>query len=72
MKYYATLRHHSISGAREITINGTLQDAKDAAAHEFDADFQDYEIVIYEAPEGRAPEIVSSREVSAKTWRDRP
>lgn len=70
MKYTATIRHHSISRAREIEIDGTLAQAKAAAAKEFRDEFLEHEIAVYETPGDRAPELVSTRRVGASTWND--
>jgi hypothetical protein len=70
-RYSATIRHHSISRARVIDITGTLDEAKKAAADEFEQEQRDYEIVVSEEPDNRAPEIVATKLVSARHWQDR-
>lgn len=70
-KYFATIRHHSISRAREIETIGTLTQAKTAATREFGSEQRDYEIAIYEDMGDRMPDLVSTRRVSAHKWQDR-
>lgn len=70
-KYIATIRHHSISRAREIKIKASLTYAKRAATREFGQEQLDYEIVIYGDAGCISPEIVSTRRVSARKWQDR-
>ncbi len=67
-KYIATIRHHSIRSAREIEINGTLDDAKREAAKEFGGEQRDYDIVIAEMSEGYPPYVVASRKVGGRKW----
>lgn len=69
-EYIATIRHHSISRAREIKISGTLTQAKAAAAREFSGEQQDYEIAVFEVPGDRAPLIAATRRVGAFIWRN--
>lgn len=47
--YTATISHHSISRAREITIRGSLAAAKRAATKEFGGGFLDHRIIIRDA-----------------------
>lgn len=67
-EFAATIRHHSIARAREITVMGNLADAELAAAKEFGSEQRDYEIVIYDVTPGRAPEIISQRKVGGSRW----
>lgn len=69
--YTATIRHSSISRAREITINGSLTSAKRRASREFGGEQRDYDIVIYNMDGGQAPDLVSARRVGGRLWRDR-
>lgn len=66
--FSATIRHHSISRARVVSIEGTLAQAKRAATREFAGDFNFYEIVLLDA-DGRE---IASRRLDAKRWTDRP
>lgn len=66
MTYTATIRHHSVSRARHITVKGTLTEAKRAASREFGGEQQDYRIVIE-----RDDELVSERRVGDARWTDR-
>lgn len=66
--YTATIMHSSISRAREITVTGTLEQAKAAADAEFGAEQIDYEIVV--RLENDYLPIVASRLVSARRWND--
>lgn len=71
--YYATIRHHSISRARVIKIEGSLTAAKTAAAKEFAGDFNDYALCIFGADangEMDRDHIVSSRRLGARKWHD--
>lgn len=70
-KYLATIRHHSISRARQIEIIGTLTQAKTAASREFGQEQRDYEIVVYEDLDDRAPYLITSKRVAARKWQDR-
>lgn len=67
-KYIATIRHSSITSARHITIDGTLTQAKRAAAREFGGEQSDYRIVIA-LDDGRG-EIIASRRVADSRWAD--
>lgn len=62
--YTATISHHSISLAREITIAGTLLAAKIAATREFGGEHQDYAIVISD----ERGETVAKRRVGDRAW----
>lgn len=71
--YFATIRHHSISSARVIKIEGTLTEAKRAATAEFDGDFNDYVLCIFGThPNGEMDRdwIVSSRRLDDRNWHD--
>lgn len=70
-KFLATIRHHSISRARQIEISGTLTQAKVAAAREFGQEQRDYEIAIYEDMDDRMPYLVATRRVAGRKWQDR-
>ena len=70
-KYFASIRHHSISRARQIEVDGTLTQAKSAASREFGQEQLDYEIVIYEDMGDRAPYLIATRRVSDRKWQDR-
>jgi hypothetical protein len=69
-KFVATIRHHSISRARQIEIEGTLTEAKRAAAREFDQEQRDYEIAIYaDTSAGEyLPDLVATRRVGGRKW----
>lgn len=69
--YVATIRHHSIARARQIEIEGTLTEAKKAAALEFGQEQRDYEITVYERYPGYPHAIVSTRRVGSRKWQDR-
>lgn len=69
--YLATIRHHSISRARQIEIAGSLSDAKRAAAKEFGEEQRDYEIAILATDHPSGPYVVSSRRVGGHKWNDR-
>ena len=62
--YTATISHHSISRAREITITGTLRAAKAAATREFGDEFLNYNIVIRD----ESGETVAQRRVGDRNW----
>lgn len=64
--FTATISHHSISRARSISAK-TLASAKRKATIEFDGEFIDYRIVIYD----ETGQIVTSRLVSERRWSDR-
>ena len=66
--YIATIRHHSITTARQMEISGSLTQAKRAATKEFGQEQRDYIIVIGQKHLGGQVEIVSSRRVGDKTW----
>lgn len=67
--YIATIRHHSIASAPEITIEGTLAQAKRAATERFGGGFNDHEITIYERRAGFArADLVASRRLDSKRW----
>jgi hypothetical protein len=68
MSYIATIRHSSIARTREITVQGSLRQAKRRASAEFGAEQRDYEIVIYEQELGFAPEPVARRRVGDRRW----
>ena len=70
-KYLATIRHHSISRARQIEIVGSLTRAKAAASREFGQEQIDYEIAIYEDMGDRMPDLVATKRVAARRWQDR-
>lgn len=70
-RYIATIRHHSISRARGISIHGSLDDAKAAADREFSDEQHDYDIAIYEDVSHYHPELVACRRVSASKWEGR-
>lgn len=65
--YIATIRHHSISRAREITMTCSLSAAKRRATMEFGGEQVDYEIVIFDASRD---EIVTRRRIMDRTWQD--
>lgn len=65
MTYTATIRHHSVSRARHITVEGTLTEAKRAASREFGADHQDYRIVIESGDD-----VVAWRRIGDREWHD--
>lgn len=65
--YIATIRHHSISRAREITMTCGLSAAKRRATAEFGDEQNDYEIVIFDAARD---EIVSRRRLTDRKWTD--
>lgn len=67
MTYIATIRHHSISHARAISIAGTLTEAKRRAAIEFADEQRDYAIVIFDAAH---PDPIATRKVGGRKWRD--
>lgn len=67
-KFLATIRHHSISRARQIEIAGTLTQAKAAASREFGQEQRDYEIAIYEDLGARMPELVATKRVGGRKW----
>ena len=71
-RYILTIRHHSISRAREIVVHGTLAAAKAQAEAEFGDEQRDYVIVIYEDSAEYGPHLVASRRVGAGTWEDLP
>lgn len=64
--YIATIRHHSLAEAAEITITGPLTVAKKAATRRFGGGFRDHEIII-STPDG---EIVARRQISERNWID--
>ena len=69
--YYATIRHHSISRARVIKIDGTLTQAKAAATREFGGGFNDHALIIFGAfPNGEMDRDyeVASRRLDSKRW----
>ncbi len=65
--YIATIRHHSISRAREITMTCSLSAAKRRATMEFGGEQVDYEIVIFDASRD---EIVTRRRIMDRKWQD--
>ena len=65
--YTATIAHHSISRAREIKINGTLEVAKRRATKEFGDGFIDHEIIIREDRE--EGEVIARRKIGERNWR---
>jgi hypothetical protein len=67
-RYKATIRHHSISRAPEIAIDGTLTQAKRAATARFGDGFNEHEIAIYEEG-GAFP--VATRRCDDRRWTDR-
>ncbi len=67
-KYIATIRHHSISSARHIEIDGTLAQAKRAASREFGAEQRDYTIIIGQDRGDGDVQIVSSRRIADARW----
>lgn len=67
-KYIATIAHHSIARAREITISGDLAQAKRAATREFKGDHLDYEVQVYIDLPGREPELVARRRLRDSRW----
>jgi hypothetical protein len=69
--YFATIRHPSISRARDIDCGNNLDAAKKIATTEFEQEQRDYEITIYEQRPYMAPEICSTRKVSNRKWLDR-
>lgn len=65
MKTYTIgITHHSIASAREITVTGTLTQAKRQATKEFGGEFQEYRIVIQDS----RGETVASKLVGAERW----
>ena len=64
--YYATVRHHSISRARLVTVGNSLTAAKRAASREFGDEFSDYVICIYDRPD--MTDLVASRRVGDRKW----
>jgi hypothetical protein len=69
-RYTIMLRHHSISRARTVTIDGTLGEAKQRAEKEFGDEFDDLQIAIYHhPPDGDDPWMVCTRRVGGKIWR---
>lgn len=66
--YQATIRHHSISHARTISIYGTLMHAKRRATTEFGDEQPDYEIVIAQVMSNGEKIIVSTRLVGKDRW----
>lgn len=67
-KYISTIRHHSISRAREIETIGTLPQAKRAASDEFGDEQTDYQIMIFEDRENAPLVPVASKRVGARCW----
>jgi hypothetical protein len=69
--YTATLTHHSIARARVIVIDGSLTDAKRAAAREFSDEQRDYRIAVYEEMgEQNIPYLVATRLVGGRKWQE--
>ena len=66
--YITTIRHHSLSAARNVKINGSLTQAKRAATREFGQEQRDYIIVIGQKHLDGSVDIVSSRRVGDKAW----
>lgn len=66
--YQATIRHHSISHARTIVINGSLADAKRCATREFGDEQRGYEIVVAEVLDTGDKRIVASRVLGQDRW----
>ena len=69
--FYATIRHHSISRARIIKIDGTLTQAKRVATREFGGDYNDNILTIFgAAPNGEMDRdyIVATRRLESKRW----
>lgn len=65
-KYLATVRHSSISKARTIETEGTLTQAKRAAAQEFGQEQWDYEIIVAEVLDSGEHRIVAGRLVGGE------
>lgn len=61
--YTATIENNSISRAREITVTGSLDDAKHAALEEFGDELREYTISIF-----LNYQRVASRRVSGGRW----
>lgn len=71
--YYATIRHHSISRAPIIKIEGTLIQAKRKTTHEFGDGFNDHILTIFgSTPDGEIDRnwIISTRRISSTCWQD--
>ena len=67
--YVVTLGHHSLARAAQITINGTLTQAKRAATKRFGDGYQDHVIEIYEHRAGFAlAQMVAFRTIRNKAW----
>ena len=66
--YTATIRHHSISRARVITITGTLAQAKRAASKEFGGEMPDCTIRIEQAHDGYPSQPIANKRVGAARW----
>lgn len=62
--YTATICHHSIASAREITTKGSLATAKRTATREFGAGFLDHRIVICD----ERGQTVTSRRIGDRRW----
>lgn len=67
--YTATISHHSISRAREITVTGSLLAAKRAATKEFGGGFVDHEIDIYDVSFGDPAIHAACRRIGERAWR---
>jgi hypothetical protein len=65
--YTAGIRHHSVAQAPEITVTGTLAQAKRAATARFGDGFQDHELVILDTH----GDVVATRRLDAARWTDR-
>jgi hypothetical protein len=63
--YTATIRHHSISHAHTILIDGTLTKAKQRATAEFGDGFADHEIIILDNANG---EVIARRRIGSRGW----
>jgi len=70
VSYIATIRHHSISRARHIRIDGSMLAAKSAATKEFRDEPIDYEIVIGEDFGNGDVRLVAMRRVDERRWID--
>jgi hypothetical protein len=66
--YQATIKHHSVSKARVISINGTLRAAKIAASKEFGQEFNDHTIIINQCFENGEKVLVARKFVSDGKW----
>lgn len=68
--FIATMAHHSISTSMEITVKGTLAEAKRKAIAVFGDGFKEHEIRIYERRTGFArAELVARKRNDERHWR---